>query len=280
MGLDIYLRRYTDKAEYDRVNDEFEARTSALWESICGVGDQKPTEEQTGRYNAERLKVAQELGCEPWGELPELKHNIELPSAIDPEHYFKVGYFRSSYNDSGIERITENLIGKRALHFIFEPGDEYEFQPDWRACRARAVAVHREFVETIEKQGPYRVIRKGYNEFLGLPNNHPIKSERDALAAFVRTKEEDRRRASSEDSTRWFSNRDGDFFLGKPIQIEALITGVERRFFVDEFLPCTYAVYRDDEGFAWYEKALRIVIETCDWAIENDPSTLWLAWSG
>jgi hypothetical protein len=55
---------------------------------------------------------------------------IKFPSQRYPEHFFKVGHFYSSNNDSGINRVLSDSIGLD-LHSIFNPLDEDYFQPDW-----------------------------------------------------------------------------------------------------------------------------------------------------
>ena len=53
-------------------------------------------------------------------------------STIDPKHLFKLGYFRSSYNERGIERVMRN-INLPGLHDIFGvKGEEYNVRPDWQ----------------------------------------------------------------------------------------------------------------------------------------------------
>src|SRR5690606_13005631 len=58
-------------------------------------------------------------------------------SALHPENIFKVGYFRSSYNSSGINSVLYN-IGVPTLNDIFLPEghDSYYVVPDWEQSLA------------------------------------------------------------------------------------------------------------------------------------------------
>jgi len=54
---------------------------------------------------------------------------IEINSTLYPEHLFKIGYFRSSYNSGGINRVA-NRYSLLDLYDIFDP-HSYTFIPDW-----------------------------------------------------------------------------------------------------------------------------------------------------
>ena len=80
---------------------------------------------------------------------PELISNNEekiediepIQSAIYPHHLFQVGYFRSSYNQSGFNSIAQLLLGERAdLYYIFSVNcytvSPY-FKPNWEQAKKR-----------------------------------------------------------------------------------------------------------------------------------------------
>ena len=51
--------------------------------------------------------------------------SMEQPSALHPDHLFQRGYFRSSYNESGINSLLAS-VELPTLYDIFEPdGDVY-----------------------------------------------------------------------------------------------------------------------------------------------------------
>ena len=68
----------------------------------------------------------------------------------------------------------------------------------------------------------------------------------------------------------------GHFFRNEPMRVRAAIPGVHFG------RPCVWAVYEDsDENMRWYEQALEIVIETCDYVLaQGDAQKFWLHWSG
>jgi hypothetical protein len=60
-------------------------------------------------------------------------------SALYPNHLYKLGYFRSSYNSVGFNFIA-NMFDNPDLYEIFRPPASFEFLPDYASCRVRALA--------------------------------------------------------------------------------------------------------------------------------------------
>jgi len=102
---------------------------------------------------------------------------VERDSTRHPDNYNKVGYFRSSYNPSGINRKASNL-GLPGLYDIFEPGGDYEFAPDWQGSLVR--------VKEALKQWRAKNEAGCYDAFaVNLHNaDNGIQSEVDAIAYF------------------------------------------------------------------------------------------------
>lgn len=279
MGLNIYLYHCADRPAAKALEEEYEKRTDGLWEKHCakeGEWDKLPKDEQDRRYEvykAEKEKIAAAMGLNDDGQHPGVK-KIEKPSKKYPEHLFKVGYFRSSYNPSGIN----NVMRQRGLPTLDEimgaPSDEYEFTPDWKASKLRAVGALDSYLG--EKHGDIAVIRISANIFKG-PETLPD-SEEKARAMVIETLEREHGSGS-------FSNGYGDFWIDQPLEVVAMLPGLsnsfEKRLFGKDML-CTYVAYRKQrEATNSYAQSLEIMVETCDYVLaKKDPQNYYLHWSG
>ena len=195
---------------------------------------------------------------------------IEFPSAKYPDHLFKVGYFRSSTNSSGINHKLRNTIGIN-LHSIFNPPLEgaYHFQPDWKLAKSIAQKAIRDLKDYIAKGG-YSVLTVDCDLF-GDRQKSGIASEALALHKFQEILEK-----HSDSPVGNFTSCEGHFFLNEPLKVVGVIPGVSDVFKVK----CNYVIYKDD-SWDWYLQALEIVEETCDWVLSQaDIDCYCLAWSG
>lgn len=279
MGLDVYLVRYEDKAAADVISAAYQDRSDAIWNAVCGSRKYEALSEAEKDAARERIAALRiELGCDDCGEppAPSYKRFDEQPSAKYPDHYFKVGYFRSSYNGSGINRVLGDLLGIEGLYWIFdrERSDEYEFQPDWAQVRQRAKEARRLLSDRIETDGG---LLKAFT--LHADIGTPLKSTAEAVA-MIRKELAERKSRLSADPARektWggsFSRGGGEYFLDEPMKIVGI-------------LPCNDVFNRrnvavifleDDDG--WYVQALEIVEETCDFVLaREDANKFWLRWS-
>jgi hypothetical protein len=210
---------------------------------------------------------------------------IEEPSKLHPDHLFKLGYFRSSYNGAGINSVMENAIGE-TLYSLIPASDnpEYMFQPDWDAARGRVVsAIDR--MKVMDKDCPVRV-----NEVhtMGFGRNKVPSSAKEALDIFKNEMASHKGHSSNPfrnglllfEGKRMFSsysNINGEFYLDKrhPLKVMAMIPG-ERVGFMPG--PTVYVVTKDDYKF--YIEALEIVLETIDYVLAKpDKDKYWLRWS-
>lgn len=138
MGLDIYLRKCADLDAAIAAEKASEEEITALWEAVGGYS--AATEEQKNEIIAKAEEVATKHGVNGrWGKHSSIQEFDEAASKIYPDHKFKIGYYRSSYNDGGIERVMRK-IGLPGLHEIFEPGEEYNFKPNWDEALTRVNA--------------------------------------------------------------------------------------------------------------------------------------------
>jgi hypothetical protein len=188
--------------------------------------------------------------------------SIEQRSTIAPDHLFKIGYFRSSYNDAGINS-TLRRWDIPDLYAIFEPGERYEFVPDWKAARDRcdkSIALLVEFLSSF--MGKY--------DCMAVSGFDAVPSEETALAIFAK-------QSAAAGRGEWgggFSNREGVFYL-QGIKAFAFIDGSRFN------QRCTYVIYeRPPEDGQHYLTSLRIVRETIDYVLaEPEPTQFYLSWS-
>jgi len=273
MGLDVYLYKYTQFAERIAAEQAREERHEANWQAM--QNGRKYEDLSESEKESVRAKNEAEDAANP---LPGTTEKIEIPSAKHPEHYFKVGYLRSSYNDSGINNILRNLLGKdKDLHSIFDvTREDYHVRPDWQTAKDKALALLVEFNRHVEENGFMCVMDVTHNAFID-PRQTPG-SEKEALDIFARLRREQMGRRDGEGGN--FSNRDGHFFFsGDGFKVRALLPGRYKSFAGEQL--ATYVVYEGEAD--WYRQALEITIEMCDWVLSQpaDPAVEYvLHWSG
>lgn len=272
MGLDVYLYRYDRPAsEIEAAEDEYQSESTRIWNEVCGdrpYGD--VPQDQKDEYR-KRVKVfAESKGLGEWGEVPG-REMVELPSAKYPDHGFKIGYFRSSYNTSGIDHILSDRIGV-TLGSIMDAGDEYAFTPDWEASLDRARQASTDFKAYIDRNGSYRVIKTSIGFGQG------VNGEEDALRLFHKEREkyEAKPKEKGPFAMNAYSNADGSYFFGdEASKLVALF--VDKNSFLG---PHALAVVETPGADDYYVQALEIVIETIEWVIaQPDREKYRLHWS-
>jgi len=280
MGLDIYLSHYTDFKLSKALEKEYETKSEAIWKKVGkGKKYEELTQEQKDKASAQTAVLAEKLGLGKYGEIEIGKEDIRMTSKIHPKHdCFQVGYFRSSYNDSGINRVLEKM-GLPTLYDIFEHDkDEYEFSPDWKAALKK---VNEALV----------AFNHNANGFHGQYDCYDISADslrvgvtdaNQALEVFRKELEGKQAGAKGFDN---YSNGFGTFYLGADAvqRVRGFIPGrdVLNR-------PCLYIVVErvkneqgEDENLKWYREALEIVRETIEYVLaQKDPQNYYLAWSG
>lgn len=282
MGLDVYLTRYENYGVTTRLEQEYEERSKAVWDRLGAGREYKDIPEHVkDQASAETARIASELGLGKWGGDEKNTRKIEIPSEKYPDHYFKIGYLRSSYNEGGINNVLRHAIGKD-LYDCFNRNreDDYCFKPDWLQAKQSTQAVLNEYRAWKARNGGlWRCFDISHNQ-LG-PYDKAPNDEQEALACFLERHAEDVRKRGSEDGA--YSNIEGHFFYGKPLEIWALMPGWNRTFFGNQKWPCTYVVYKQDEPDGdWYEQALEIIVEMCEWVLaqpKDEQEKLYLHWS-
>lgn len=263
MGLDIHLKKIDDFKKMERLEAKYSAFITKLWKPFEDTKYDSIPQETQDKLRDESDEEAKRLGLSEHGIYPGCVA-VEKDSKIDPGHLFKVGYFRSSYNDSGCERVLEQL-GCATLHDIFpeHASGDYYIQPDWQASRARvekAIAYLKEKLKT--PAGQYRAFN--VRKFV----LNTVKDEQEALKVFVEklsTREDDK-------SFRSFGCREGDFHLDG-LMVYAFIPGEQGS---------QYIITKQDgeDDNLWYLRALEIVLETIDFVLaQKDINQYYLVWS-
>lgn len=263
MGLDIYLYKYNNFEETIRREGLYNEFTDKLWSEFPDYDSL--TTEQKNEIRDKSKEYANSLGLDSYGEDELGKTCISMPSEKYPEHLFKVGYFRSSYNGSGINKILDNLdLGGLSTIFGVD-GDEYKVKPNWEDSLLRIDNT----IISFKRKGNYRVSTVDANIF----RDTEIKSEKRALEVFL---EEIGRHSTGGNGFDSYSNINGEFYLKEPLKVLALMPG-KSEFFGER--PCTYVVTEGENE--WYIQALYIIKETIEWVLkQEDKEKYYLHWSG
>jgi hypothetical protein len=259
MGLDIYLYKYQDFNKTKEAEAKYEEFSEKLWE---GKEYDTMSQEEKDTLREKEKEFAANIGLDEWGDDKKGKESIEFPHPDYPDHYFRIGYFRSSYNSGGIERILRNL-GLPTMYDVFQKEDEeYAFQPDWQDALTRVT----QLISLFKEKGAYRVHTVSANMF----SEPDIKSESAALEAFVNELNREHKFESN------YSNKTGEFYMAEPLKVLAMIPGKSTLFRERD---CIYVVTESDNS--WYEHALEIIKATCEHVLAQDnKEKYYLHWSG
>lgn len=285
MGLDIYLYKCPDRKHANAMVAAWEKENDALWEKHAKLeeGD-KITPEAEAQFVQDRLQLAEKY------EIVDYNHKsveqIYEDSKTEPDHLFKLGYLRSSYNGSGINRLLA-LHGLPGLFEIFQvEGEDYQVVPDWEAAKKICE-------ETIEKlrehaEGPlgkYNVM--DFTPSL-LGHDSSVTSPEEALE-FFNMKMLKTITDSPFDS---FSTREGLFFK-TPLKVVGVIpysypekekTKLASDYWANRMAKTSYLVYELEDRakfFGWYLTALKIVLENINYVLgQEHPEHFYMTWSG
>ena len=260
MGLDIYLYKYENFEETTRKERLHEDFSNKLWE---GLEYSELSEEQKEELREKAKTHAKSLGLDEWGSDETGKEKVERKHEKYPDHYFNLGYFRSSYNNSGIERILRNMDLPTLSDVFQHEGEEYHFRPNWEESLERINSLIKKFSE----KGAYRVQSVSENMF----RESTIGSERDALSVFLEEVER-----AKEGGPQSYTNVTGEFYLDEPLKVIAMIPGTQNMFGSRK---CVYVVTESDN--TWYIQALEIVRDTIQFVLDQkDKEKYYLHWSG
>ncbi len=299
MGLDVYLERFNaDPAVVRRETEECDRRIEQAWEDAApGVEYEHMTEDQKELARLKSDEIKDEYGIVDYRH-PKVEE-VKLDSERHPEHLFKIGYWRSSYNSGGIDRVMRDAIGLTLAEIAgVEDPDDWRIAPDWPATWERAVAAREKLAASIAEDGGVSIHELSFNPFIDpkeLPTSRSEALERYRAQRKEHADQRAKRRAALEAEGKtpeeieeamewpsgWYSNREGEWFLrGEPLKVRAAIPGLGE--FIGRTEPRFYLVVEcaEGEGLQWYVDALDVVVETCEWVLaQDDPSRFLLVWS-
>lgn len=262
MGLDVYLHHCKDRAAARAAEKQAEAKTDALWE---GRTYDSLSEAERQDISARSNQIRSELGCDDWGQHKSVQE-IDLPSARYPEHLFRIGYFRSSYNSGGINHVLSNLGLPDLYHMMGVPDGEYEVHHDWAVCLQN-------IDETIASYQAH--LSKPIGKFTVMELRQPINRVGSAEQALRLFEHELGNRDSTDSMFDGYSNAHGEFYLGG-LRVHALIPSSEK-------WTSMYAIVAKEETEEgdFYLQALEIMRETCEHVLkQDDPQNYYMRWSG
>lgn len=269
MGLDVYLYHYQNLGEAQALEGQYEKESEQIWEQ-AGNGKKydEMTEAEKNQAKALRDKLKAKLNLDECGEVKN-KEQIEIPSRFYPQHYFKVGYFRSSYNEGGFNSVMGN-VGLPDLYSIFPEASlkEYQVIPDWKEAQKRCRFALNRFKGFLKSdKAKFRVTFCHHISKVGSANK--------ALEIFTK---ELAGRKKTKGELYSFSNKDGDFFLKDPLRVRAVMPGKT----ASGMFEGVYLIYEaEDNSYDWYFQALEIVNETIEYVLVHSKPGIWvLHWSG
>lgn len=275
MGLDVYLEYCENWEEYQRKQELYSTETTKIWNGIQKDRTWETlTQAEKDLANSQCKEYAASLGLGEWGGDPSCSM-IEINSKKYPDHYFKIGYFRSSYNDGGINRVLSNNLGENSdLYYIFNVQDnhEYQFTPDWNLAFDRVREVKKRLKERIkETGGVYCFSVHQYKDY-----ENAVTSRAEAIQRYLKSKPKD---VTKNKDFATYSNIDGYFSMDKPIEVYAIIQGKSEYKFTGEQQE-TYVVAKDKTKLKFYVQALDIIEETIYYVLSQPNSQNYrLAWS-
>ena len=264
MGLDVYLNHYRDFKKSKEVEKVYDDYSTMLYDTLEGIEDEDLIKTAKAGIREKLDEKAKDLGLGEWGEDITNRTRIEMNSVLHPEHYFKIGYFRSSYNAGGINTVLRDLKIPD-LYDIFEhDSEDYEFCPDWK----HALNVVEGSIRLLKKDKGYRVESVAANMFS--PDDVPL-TPAAALDIFNQQLKEKSKNHPC------YSNRNGEFYLDNAgLKVHGMIPGK------DMFQrPCTFIIYKPKDANKFYLQALEIVKETIEYVLaQKNPQEYYLSWSG
>jgi hypothetical protein len=285
MGLDVNLYHSTDLAAAKAAADEYEKMSEAEW-GKAGKKYEEYTQKEKDAIHATNRATAERLGLTGEYESHHSVTSIKEPSAKYPDHYFKIGYFRSSYNDGGINSVM-HALGLPDLYDIIPATDnlkEYEFVPDWAAVKSRCAdalsSLKEKMGDPISEFFAFHV--RGTSLRPQDMAEAPLKSEEAVLSYF------------NQELQRWAKEPKNDFIGGDyssahgyysrdGLTVHAILSGSD---FLSPAGVWVVAKAGKEGGkagehrLAWYFQALEIVEETCDFVLSKpDPQNYYLGWS-
>lgn len=272
MGLDVDLYHFENFEKAKELEDRYSEASKSIWEDVGdGKEYEKMTETEKKEAQEECSSLKKTLGLDENGEV-RTKTKIEVNSALYPDHYFKIGYFRSSYNSGGINSVLESL-GLLSLYDIFPEANSrgpYYIVPDWKQARVRVAFTLGKFKTLLNSEA----VHYDATWIQDTPHTVRVESAKEALRKFHERREEWEKDKAPFDA---WEGKDGYFSLKKPLEVVAVMYGTRcagafRGVFLIHKVP--------KDSYEWYYHALEIVQETIQYILKHPkPGRYVLGWS-
>lgn len=260
MGLDVYI--YKMGANYAVWKQKIEAENNYSENYWNQFGEYDSISEAKKEEIRSHLKEhAESQGLDEFGDYNKEDYQtpIEIDSTLYKDHFFKIGYFRSSYNDSGISYILRDL-GQKDLYELFDVNPE-EYEQIF--TKEQLLTTKDRILEVINvlKAQKFKLLKVHVRDSGGkinevLPKFQAIYDQHTKNKGF-----------------NWFSSSEGDFFLENPPKIYGTIMAQESW---GSPIMCLIT----DADYQFYIEACEIMIETINYILVNDPATFVWHWSG
>ena len=309
MGLDVYLYHAMEDLEpwFEKCK-QYEEVSKKNWDAAGEYS--KLTQAQKDKVSAKNKKVADSLGLDEWGSIPDdIQEKVEMPSDKHGEHLYSIGYFRSSYNGGGTNSQCDKL-GVPNLYDIFaeyagDDGDSYYRFVDWDAAKEVVVNVITQLKEIqATDRGKFQAIdiEVLYNEMIQegsgkVPNpdkteawyqekiarplefkDHIPQSSPGAMDMFIKQLDEHKNKDGTLSGFNSYSSKQGHFHLNG-LKCFGFIPGVKKHW-SGSMVPTMYIIIESD-SVDYILSCMEIVEETIDYVLaESDSDTYFLGWSG
>jgi hypothetical protein len=262
MGLDVSLKYCANRAVELAKQKEAEDFSNFAWEQAGEYDSLSDAQKDTVREAIKAHNSANDL--DEYGS-SNLIEGIEEDSKLHPEHMFKVGYLRSSYNSGGINSVLKRA-GCMDLYGIFQPDEgDYYVDVNWAEAKDRceqAIAEYYNFL--IGPMAGYDVMRVSDYGHGG------VNDEASALKLL-----EDQLSTHASSDFRNYGNRDGDWMLDG-VQVVGIVPN--RGFGGGVFVLTKTEVTDPKED--WYLQALQVTKETIEYVLsKEDPENYFFGWS-
>lgn len=279
MGLDVSLYHCTNIKKFEELEKIEETLRDAVWESI--PGDWKDwTDEQKDSCNQQCADISRATTDKLIVDDALLTPICE-DSKLDPEHIFKLGYFRSSYNDGGINSHLFDR-GFNTLYDIFPncENDGYYIEADWENALKETQSIIKAYGDYLENDPTAKVYASV--EYFRLPslsreeelNRSEGLSRKRAMDVYREKLKEIKESPWLSTHCQAFSDKIGVWFPNglKLYGILLFSNGIV-------YIHDGGGVIEGKEDF--YLTALKIVEETIQFVLDQeDPQHYYLGWSG
>lgn len=277
MGLDVYLRKCADLEAARKAEEAAEQEIEALWRKVGGYT--AATERQKEEIAIKSDEISKKYGLKGrYSRHSSIVEMGDVDSKTDSEHLFKIGYFRSSYNEIGIESVLGNL-DLPTLHDIFQPGEEYEFKPDWNAALAKVNQAIQGYEQHLNGGlGKFKITK------ISPLWDEGVSNEKQALELFGQQLEKSNQQSEKHN----WSTKDGGFFFSGHLKVHAIITKTFNPSDANDLVgriinrPSVFVVYEkeSEDKEDWYLTALKIVRESIEYVLSQpDKDDFFLTWS-